>query len=584
MAALRRGTRAPVREWKVGGGGVRSGGRLLPSPGAVRHRGRRCGRPLPWRGRAAPGCRATAAAAGPPRFRFRFRGGLGRRHGAKKKTLHDYAAEFSELAVKRHLLERGGGGEAAVVVETLYCTSCQLPMRVRRDRILEHLSSGRHYRNRRLLRQHGLRAPLLLSAGADGGGGLPLQLDAPSLLSQPSFILAGSSAIVPSPPSYHKPLVPHHPVAAGSLAGQRGAAPEASDGLAPTIRHGSGVGLALFGIGLVDKALFQTLMEENSCCLLYVVEDQLEEVESAFGAEFLAGTRVLRQQDADIALNDQRVSGAIICSPPEEASEIVIDALRAGKGVFCERLPSLDRQTAEACFDEADRCGRPVCGFYKRFDPALQFLYKKVRDSQALGRIHRISTISSIYPAASLSFLKTSGGIFYNAAVHDIDIVSLLGESAPDTIFSLGHAFCADMAYLKDADTVAVSMKFPSGAIVTLDISQHCTKSCDQRLEVHGSQGTLRVDNRNPLGITEHGTSVSIYSQTQADRYRDAHRELFRHFLRTLKGKEPPAITKEQFLWTIQVAAAAEQSWRNGSAVDLRNEATESSVIKTEIM
>ncbi|NXV94338.1 T73AS protein, partial [Calonectris borealis] len=431
--------------------------------------------------------------------------------------------------------------------------------------------------------------------------------------------------MVPSPPSYHKPLVPHHPVAASSpvsaatpredptpstsasrpsalaafrmriapspskQAGQGGAAPEASNGPAPTGRHGSagsGVGLALFGTGLVNKALFQSLLEENSCCLLYVVEDQLEEVERAFGTEFLAGTRVLRQQDADVALNDQRVSGAIICSPPEEASEIVIDALRAGKGVFCERLPSFDRQTAEACFDEADRCGRPlVCGFYKRFDPALQFLYKKVRDSQALGRIHRISTISSIYPAASLSFLKTAGGIFYNAAVHDIDIISLLlGESAPDTIFSLGHAFCADMAYLKDADTVAVSMKFPSGAIVTLDISQHCTKSCDQRLEVHGSQGTLRVDNQNPLGITEHGTSVSIYSQTQADRYRDAHRELFRHFLRTLKGKEPPVITKEQFLWTIQVAAAAEQSWRNGSAVDLRNEAVDSSVIKTEIM
>lgn len=47
-------------------------------------------------------------------------------------------------------------------------------------------------------------------------------------------------------------------------------------------------------------------MEENSCCLLYVVEDQLEEVERAFGAEFLAGTRVLRQRDAGVALNDQR--------------------------------------------------------------------------------------------------------------------------------------------------------------------------------------------------------------------------------------------------------------------------------------
>ncbi|XP_017599536.1 PREDICTED: inositol 2-dehydrogenase-like [Corvus brachyrhynchos] len=379
--------------------------------------------------------------------------------------------------------------------------------------------------------------------------------------------------MVPSPPSYHKLLVPHHPITAAhrddptpstsashpsplatfhtrmAPLGQSGAAPDASNSPAPPSCHGgSSVGLVLFGAGLVSKALLQSLAEETGCCLL--------------------------------------VSGAIICSPPDEAPEMIRDALRAGKGVFCEGLPSVDRQTAEACFDEADRCARPlVCGFYKRFDPALQFLYKKVRDSQVLGRIHRISTISSLYPAASLSLLKASGGIFYNAAVHDIDIISLLlGESVPDTIFSLGHAFCADMGCLRDVDTVAISMKFPSGAIVTLDVSQHCTRSCDQRLEVHGSQGTLRVDNQNPLGITEHGTSVSICPQTQAERYRDAHRELLRHFLRTLKGQEPPVVTKEQLLWTIRVAAAAEQSWRKGSAVDLRSGAMDPARVKAEVV
>ncbi|NWT09774.1 T73AS protein, partial [Vireo altiloquus] len=417
--------------------------------------------------------------------------------------------------------------------------------------------------------------------------------------------------MVPSPPSYHKLLVPHHPITAAHrdptpstsashpspLAtfhtrtapfGQSGATPGASNSPAPEGTppscHISSVGLVLFGAGLVSKALLQSLAEEAGCCLLYVVEDRPEEVERAFGAEVPAGTRVLRQQDAAIALGDPRVSGAIICSPPDKAPEVVRGALRAGKGVFCEGLPSVDRQTVEACFDEADRCRRPlVCGFYKRFDPALQFLYKKVRDGRALGRIHRISTISSLYPAASLSLLKASGGIFYNTAVHDIDIISLLlGESVPDKIFSLGHAFCADMVCQRDVDTVAISMKFPSGAIVTLDVSQHCTRSCDQRLEVHGSKGTLRVDNQNPLGITEHGTSVSICPQTQTERYKDAHRELLRHFLRTLKGQELPVITKEQFLWTIRVAAAAEQSWRNGSAVDLCSSATDPAGVKAE--
>ncbi|XP_006161251.1 uncharacterized protein LOC102492924 isoform X2 [Tupaia chinensis] len=359
--------------------------------------------------------------------------------GRKKKTLHDYAAEFSDLVVKQHLIEHSDSGDTSVV-ETLYCRACELPMQVRRDRILEHLSSGRHYRNRRLIRQHGLGMPII------------------------------------------------------------------------------------------------------------------------------------------------RVSGVVVCSPPEAASEIVIDALRAGKGVFCERLPSLDRQIAESCFDEAHRCGKPlVCGFYKRFDPAFQFLHKQVCDGLALGRIRQVSAVSSLYPAASVGFLKQAGGIFYNAAVHDVDVVGLLlGGSTPDTVFSLGHAFCPDMASLKDADTVVISMKFPSGAIVNLDIRQHCTNSCDQRLEVHGSQGMLRMENQNPLGITGQGTSLSLCSQTQASRYRDAYRELFRHFVRTLKGAEPPEITKEQLLRALQVTAAAEQSWRDRSAVDLPGGVAEASVVKME--
>lgn len=39
-------------------------------------------------------------------------------------------------------------------------------------------------------------------------------------------------------------------------------------------------------------------------------------------------------------------------------------------------------------------------------------------------------------------------------------------------------------------------------------------------------------------------------------------------------------VTKEQFLCTIQVAAAAQQSWRKGSAVDLRSGATDLAGVK----
>ncbi|KAG8434206.1 hypothetical protein GDO86_012541 [Hymenochirus boettgeri] len=558
--------------------------------------------------------------------------------GRKKKTLYDYAAEFADLAVKRHLIEIKDSGQTSVV-ETLYCKSCELPMRVRRDRILEHLASGRHYRNRRLIKQNGPRTQLLMASNADRESSLPMGLDT-SLVPQTSLVLLPNPCnsnvstsvnynIVPSPPSYrHQPLPSIHqdnissttsvtsakeePTAStssmhlssfGALhrrippipskhSNKRLAIPETSNnvelGGLSTIRSSSGnqIGLAIIGASYANKELLRTLNEENGCCLYYIVEDHLSDTERFFNNEVLAKTRVLLQQDVDIVFNDQRVSGVVVCSPTEVAAMITLEALRSGKAVLCEKLLSTNWKTAEACFNEADRYGKPlVCGFYKRFDPAFKFLHQKVFESNALGRIQKISAVSRTYPCVPLRNLKMSGGIFYNGALFDIDIVMwLLGERIPDTVFSLGHAYCSDVSDLKDVDTATITMKFASGALVCLDISQHCIQSCDQRLEVLGCQGSLRIDNHNPLGISVNGTSGPIYSQTQEERYREAYTELFRHYIRTIKGKEQPAVTKEQYTWAIQIAAAAEQSWRNSLPVNVQSEEVDVSIIKTEIV
>ncbi|KAM3923923.1 myo-inositol 2-dehydrogenase-like [Leptodactylus fuscus] len=551
--------------------------------------------------------------------------------GRKKKTLHDYAAEFTDLAVRRHVIEHDDTGETSVV-ETLYCKSCELPMRVRRDRILEHLASGRHYRNRRLIKQHWNRGPVLVTTGED----LALPLDS-ALHAQPSFILQASSISntistshpVPSPPlhRHHQSSLSSHPNISSTtniMPGREDPAPstssllpssfgsfhiqnpsisskhnnqrhvisEASNSIVPgglysrEASQESNIGLAVIGVSHGSQALLQSIAEESGCRLYYIVENQRLVVETAFSEGLLAKTRVLQEQDVDIVLSDQRVSGVVICSPPEVAAAMTLETLKAGKAVLCEKLLSTSRQTVEACFNEADKQGKPlVCGFYKRFDPALKYLFKKIHQKNAIGRIQKLSTVSRTFPCPSVNKIKMSGGIFYNSALHDIDVVIwLLGVSLPDTVFSLGHAFCSDIATLKDVDTVNISMKFSGGAIVNLDVSQHCTKSCDQRLELYGLQGSLRLDNQNPLCIIENGSSFPTPSQTHNERYKEAYRDLFRHFIRTIKGISHPVITKEQYVCALQVAAAAEQSWQTGSAVDLMNEAVDVSVIKTEVI
>ncbi|KAG8568583.1 hypothetical protein GDO81_014068 [Engystomops pustulosus] len=413
--------------------------------------------------------------------------------GRKKKTLHDYAAEFTDLAVRRHVIKHDDTGETSVV-ETLYCKSCELPMRVRRDRILEHLASGRHYRNRRLIKQHWNRTPVLVT-GTDHVEDVTLHLD--SSFHPPPFLLQansisntiGTNNAITSPPLHryhHQSLLPGHPhisSTTNTMSGREDSAPSTSSSLPssfgtihiqnPTIsskqlnqkhviseasnsivpgglykRDASGesnIGLAIIGVSHGSQALLQSIAEENGYHLYYIVENQRLAVETAFSEGLLAKTRVLQEKDVDIVLSDQRVSGVVICSPPEVAAAMTLETLKAGKAVLCEKLLSKNRQLVETCFDEADKQGKPlVCGFYKRFDPALKYLFKKIHQKNALGRIQKLSTVSRTFPSSSISKIKTSGGIFYNAALHDIDIaIWLLGVSLPDTVFSLGHAFCS---------------------------------------------------------------------------------------------------------------------------------------------
>ncbi|XP_063516284.1 uncharacterized protein LOC129008520 isoform X1 [Pongo pygmaeus] len=278
----------------------------------------------------------------------------------------------------------------------------------------------------------------------------------------------------------------------------------------------------------------------------------------------------------------------------------------------------------------------------RRFDPAFQFLHKQVCVSHALGRIHRITAVSSLFPAASLASLKRAASL-QTRSQSSFSLVSrwdflqrccarrgcrmhVAGEATPDTVFFLGRGFCPvffclDMAALKDADAVGISMKFPCEAVVSMDVSQHCTDSCDQDVSQHCADSCDQDVSQHcadscDQDVSQHcadscdqrlewlpggwvprraadGESESLGHYwaghvpvprlpDQASCYQDSYRELFRHFVRTLKGKEPPEITKEQFLRAFWVAVAAEQSWWNRSAVDLPCESAEGSVVKTE--
>lgn len=107
----------------------------------------------------------------------------------------------------------------------------------------------------------------------------------------------------------------------------------------------------------------------GQCLILKSHQDSQESCHQNSPTPGTAETTAGRQKGVN-AIKTRNVMGCyckikVFCAAVCPLSPVCV-LFCTGKGVLCEGLPSLDRQTAEACFDEANRCGRPlVCGFYK---------------------------------------------------------------------------------------------------------------------------------------------------------------------------------------------------------------------------
>ncbi len=65
-----------------------------------------------------------------------------------------------------------------------------------------------------------------------------------------------------------------------------------------------------------------------------------------------------------------------------------------------------------------------------------------------------------------MAYLKTSGGIFHDCMVHDIDLMSYILGEYPIEVFSYANALIPEIAGIDDFDNIVSTFKFKSGKIV----------------------------------------------------------------------------------------------------------------------
>ncbi|XP_037089348.1 inositol 2-dehydrogenase-like [Pollicipes pollicipes] len=350
------------------------------------------------------------------------------------------------------------------------------------------------------------------------------------------------------------------------------AADDISSDDAIKVAHKNQIGMVLFGLGRAGMIHLSNLLANPRVSLLYVVEMERARYDSVRARWGDRTPALVLPQDSATALADPRVDAVVVATPTFTHFEVIQQALDAGKMVFSEKPIAENAEQSRLCYETAAKLGLTVfCAFNRRFDPAFQAIQQAARRGD-VGKVHTIKTVARDSPLPPIAYLKISGGIFHDCAVHDIDLICWVLGEFPRRALASASAHIAEIAAIGDHDTVAIVLEFDSGTIGTIDISRNAVYGYDQRLEVFGPKGLLTAENERPVNVrhqTSSGDTAVPFYFSFPSRYSEGYVLELEAFLDHVQGKIPLPILPEDSLRVSKIASACEESLRTGAFVTI---------------
>jgi myo-inositol 2-dehydrogenase/D-chiro-inositol 1-dehydrogenase len=251
-------------------------------------------------------------------------------------------------------------------------------------------------------------------------------------------------------------------------------------------------------------------------------------------------------------LKQPNVDAVFLVTPNSLHPAQIIDALKAGKHVFCEKPLSLVLDECLAVEAEAARHPelKVMIGFVRRFDASYQDAHRSIA-AGAIGRpfLVRSETCDQNDPSGFfVKFAPTSGGIFVDMSVHDIDLARwLLGSPKALRVFSVGTvAVHEGLRVCHDVDNGVAICEFADGRMACFYASRTMAHGHETATEVVGTDGRLVIGRDGRLNQVEiadaHGIRT-VTTPTFYERFADAFLREEIHFIDCVRHDKAPALT-----------------------------------------
>ncbi|MEH3129551.1 MAG: Gfo/Idh/MocA family oxidoreductase [Mycolicibacterium neoaurum] len=324
--------------------------------------------------------------------------------------------------------------------------------------------------------------------------------------------------------------------------------------------------IGVIGLGRIGAFHTETLAGLDGIDRL-VITDERADVTAAVAAKH--GATAVGSVEELLASG---IDGVVVAAATPAHAELTLAAVERGIPTFCEKPIASTAAESARVAETITRTGVPVqVGYQRRFDAAFAAA-KAAVDDGSLGILHTVRSTTMDPAPPPLDYIKGSGGIFRDCAVHDFDVVRwITGQQAVEVYATGSVQGDPRFAEYGDVDTAAVVVRFDGGALGVISNARYNARGYDCRLEIHGFDDSVAAGwdqgaplrNVDPANKFPTGPAHNFFM----DRFTEAFRTELAAFVEVAEGGPVRGATVADAVEVAWLAEAATESLRRGTPV-----------------
>ena len=318
--------------------------------------------------------------------------------------------------------------------------------------------------------------------------------------------------------------------------------------------------IALIGCGRIGLLHARTLASLRDLCEFVVIDDW--NLDAAQKTAAMLGVNNATA-DSEAVLADPSIEAVVIASTTETHAPYIQLAAEHGKDIFTEKPIALDIEATERALAAVRTAGvRLQVGFQRRFDTGYMAAKTSIDDGD-IGKVEMIRDAMRDPVPPPADYIARSGGLYRDMTIHNFDAVRwLMGEDPIELHATASTLVSDDFRQAHDVDTSIVTLRFPSGALASIENSRRSGFGYDVRTEIFGSQGALMVGESRSTPLRRYSANgvIEDHQYFFLERFRDAYRQEMISFLTAIRDDTPVVVNGDDGRAALLLAYAAEQS------------------------